>query len=116
MKFGEALKLVFDSHYKDLASSSNQDSVKNTRYTNEELKHALILIPAIWRADILREFAIIEGVIRKEILSCPHNSITKPYQGREECVGCGSHRILELEDKDPFSYNERMIWSKWDIG
>jgi hypothetical protein len=114
MKFGDAIKLVFEAHYEDLASGA-KEFPQNTRYTNEKLLTALKCVPAKWRQFILQEFAVMEGVIRREILTCPHNATSKPYNGREECVSCGSHRSLELEDNDPNSYNERKVWSEWRI-
>jgi len=115
MKFGEALKLVFEAHYEDLASTKHADDKKNTRYTNEKLHAALKLVSPKWKQFILQEFAIIEGVIRRDILSCPHTNVLKPYSGWEDCADCCSHRSLEREDQDPNSYNERMVWSKWKI-
>ncbi len=109
MTYGEALKLVFDAHYEDLASPAK----KCTRYTNEKLKCAFAAIPWAWKKDVLLEFSIISGELRDNILACPHIEIKRPYQGREECMKCHSFRNMELEDQSPHSYNDRMVWGEW---
>ena len=114
MKFGEAVKLIFQGHYDDLASTLHKDDVKNTRYTHESLKAAIERVPWVWRKFCLEEFSILTGVLRRSILECPHEKTKVPYDGRIECLQCGCHRCLELEDKDPHSYNERKVWSKWE--
>lgn len=111
MTFGEALKLVFEAHYEDLGSKEN----RCTRYTNEKLLTALKIVPWKWKKYIFQEFSIVVGVIRRAILACPHKEFTEPYSGRRECNQCGSHQNLELEDKDPNSYNERKIWGEWEV-
>ena len=111
MKFGEAVKVVFDGHFEDLASKPE----KCTRYTNEKLLCAISVIPWKWKRFLYEEFAIIQGVIRRHILECPHDKTQEPYQSRRECLQCGSYQSFELEDQDPHSYNERKIWSEWKI-
>lgn len=111
MTFGEALRLVFDAHYEDLGSKDS----RCTRYTHEKLITALHVVPWKWRKYILEELSIAERTIRTEILKCPHKEVREPYSERRECVQCGSHQNYELEDQDPNSYNERKIWTKWDV-
>jgi hypothetical protein len=114
MKYGEAVRQVFDAHYNDMASD-NKLSTKCTRYTHDNLRTAFELMPWKWKKQLLMEFSVITGELRRHILSCPHEKVIVPYNECEECSLCGAVRRMELEDQNPNSYNERKVWSEWRI-
>jgi hypothetical protein len=113
MKFGDALRAIFEAHYRDAESKE-----PCTRYTNSELKEAFKTITANPKTKlfIYQEFRQIYGVLEREILSCKHTNVKVPWQGCEQCTDCLSMRQLEREDKDINSYNERMVWGAWYVG
>jgi len=113
MKFGDALRAIFEAHYRDTASKE-----PCTRYTNSELRDAFKTIsndPKL-KLFIHQEFSILTSVLEHEILSCKHAFITTPFQGCEQCTECLSMRRLERKGKDINSYNERMVWGEWFVG
>jgi hypothetical protein len=111
VKFGEVIKLVFDAHYEDLASKPE----RCTRYTRDTLAMAVKSIPWQWKKAALMEFNVIVFALKQNILSCTHKEIETLYPGGEQCKQCKCYRMLELEDQNPNSYNDRKIWSEWKI-
>lgn len=113
MKFGNALRTIFEAHYRDAASKE-----PCTRYTNAELKEAFKTIPLSPRDKLFlyQEFSVIVGVLEREILSCKHETVTVPFQGCERCTKCLSMRRLERVDDSFGSYDESMKWGEWTVG
>lgn len=110
MKYGEALRAVFEAMYKDRSSV-------DTTYTAPNLKAIVQTLPPQWKRELMKDFQCISNELERNILSCPHpaDAIKKPYDTCEECTKCGAKRFYELEDNDPNSWNERKIWSAWKV-
>lgn len=108
MKYGEALKIVFEAFYKDR-------SAVDTTYTTPNLKDAVKTLPPQWKAQIMGDFRVIAREIEQNILSCPHDQSARvvPYINCEQCSDCGCKRFYELEQNDPMSWDDTKKWSDW---
>lgn len=110
MKYGDALKAVFEAFYKDRSDVT-------TTYTTPSLRDAVKTLPPRWKAQIMADFKVIAREIEQNILSCPHptDAISRPYDTCEECAKCGCKRFLETREELQGSMFGDRAWSDWKV-
>jgi hypothetical protein len=110
MKYGEALRMVFEAFYKDR-------STVETSYHAPSLNEAIEQVPVQWRYELMSDFGVIMRRMETKMLACSHPtaSVTTPYNGCERCSLCGCKRFMESVETDYPYMDASKQWSKWKV-
>lgn len=109
MKYGEALKLVFEAFYSDRSDPQKQ-------FIHTDLKAAIEQVPLKWRSSIWLDVNDISRELKASALRCKHEKLELDNPGLQRCGLCTATRmkIVVSECTGPFG-SDLTEWQEWRL-